>query len=158
MGRVQRACLQTKRSHVNMKPTRSMSSPDVSSEGTVQQKVVVNEVLCFISYQLRLLPLDAVVQLCEKFYKVDIVETAKKQVFQLCADPDCPADRYKSRKGVDKSRQHLKDIADTITRKNRQVDFPTFVAGDLSLLPPITFNDIDVSTLMVKVKTKAKCM
>ena len=134
-----------------MKPTRSMSSPDVSSEGgTVQQKIIVNEVLCFISYQLRLLPLDAVVQLCEKFYKVDIVETAQKQLFQLCADPDCPADRYKSRKGVDNSRQHLKDIADMITRKARQADFPTVVAGDLSLLPPITCNDIDVSTLLTK--------
>ena len=39
-----------------------------------------------------------------------------------------------------------------ITRKARQADFPTFVAGDLSLLPPITFNDIDVSTLLTKME------
>ena len=39
-----------------------------------------------------------------------------------------------------------------ITRKKRQADFPTFVAGDLSLLPSVTFNDIDVSTLLTKME------
>ena len=69
-----------------------MLSPDVSNEGAVQQKVVVNEVLCFISYKLRLLPLDTVVQLCEQFYKVDIVERAKTNNYFNCGDPDCLAD------------------------------------------------------------------
>ena len=79
--------------------------------------MVINELLCFISHKLRILPDSTVIQLSKNFYNTNTIESAKKQIFTLCGRDDVPADRYKTRKGAERNRQYLKDITDMITRK-----------------------------------------
>ena len=54
-----------------------------------------NELLCFVTHKLDVMPPDSIILLCVNFYGDDDIETASKTLFELCANPENRGDRYK---------------------------------------------------------------
>jgi hypothetical protein len=110
---------------------------------------VIDELLCFVTNKLSLLPPETIVQLCVSTYNASEIECSKKLLFQLLSDPDMQTRNVK-RKGEKKNRDNIDDIIRLLQEKGE--DVPKFAAVDLSRLPPITFDSVDVSVLLNSIK------
>ena len=110
---------------------------------------VVNELLAFVLHKLQFMPPDSIGQLCGRFYDDETVEQASKILFELCASSEnrVREDRYRRRQGSHKKAETLKDIMAFIQRRNNELAV-TFVALDLSNLPPVSFDNVDVCVLL----------
>ena len=63
----------------------------------------------------------------------------------------CKADsRIKKRQGPKKSASNVQDVYDLFQAEGTNI--PTFVAGNLNALPPISFDNIDVSVLFTSIE------
>lgn len=95
-----------------------------------------------------MIPPESILQLCKSFYDPKDIRDAKAELFQTINRPDLC--RLVKRQGLNAPVENLKDILKLI---QLCPEIPVcYVAGDLSRLPPITFNDIDVSTLLAKME------
>ena len=113
-------------------------------------KCVVNELLCFLLNKRRYVPNDNIVRLCSNFYTEDAVEKAKDLLYSAWDDPD---HRKKPRKGPKKTPNNITDMLDHLQLMDeKSIAIPTYVALDLSNLPPISFDDIDVCSLLSKME------
>ena len=113
--------------------------------------LVVNELLSFVTFKLNWMPADSIQQLCLNYYDDNAIEQAKARLFELCAQADDRQDRYIKRTGDTKSRRNMEDIIGLATRKSGSMPV-TFVSMDLANLPAVSFNSIDVSSLLVKME------
>ena len=86
---------------------------------------------------------DSIIQLCINLYGDDVIEHSSKSLFELCADPGNRVDRYRRRQGDRKKLESMRDIIDLIQRRGNMLPV-TFVASDLSNLPPVSLDNIDV--------------
>ena len=100
------------------------------------------------------MPPDSIGQLCGRFYDDETVEQASKILFELCASSGnrVREDRYRRRQGSHKKAETLKDIMAFIQRRNNELAV-TFVALDLSNLPPVSFDNVDVCVLLSRMET-----
>lgn len=122
-----------------------------NKQGDGEHEMIVNELLSFVSFKLNWMPPETIVQLCSNFYSDEAVETAKTMLYNLCADASDKQDRHIKRTGPNKKKSNLEDIVGLLARK---CALPvTFVAKNLSNLPAVTFNNIDVSTLLSRMET-----
>ena len=112
---------------------------------------VINELLAFVTHKLQWMPPDSVGQLCGRFYEDETVEQASKVQFELCASSGNREDRYRRRQGCRKKAETLKDIMALIQRRNNEMPV-TFVALDLSNLPPVSFDNVDVCVLLSRME------
>jgi hypothetical protein len=110
-----------------------------SSEG-----VVINELLCFVSNKMDIMPYDTIVKLCMDVYNDEEVEDAKTILFDLCMTE---SGRRITRKGTEKRKHNLHDILNLL-HKSEPNDVPCFAARDLSKLPPIHYNHMDMSVIL----------
>ena len=111
--------------------------------------MIANELLCFVHNKINVLPSDTIVQLCEKHYRCQDIETAKRKLFEVCPTEA----RYVQRKGHKKNTLNLDDIVKRFHELDPDADvIPLFVARDLTNLPPITFDSIDVTVLLTKLE------
>ena len=86
---------------------------------------VIDELLCFVTNKLSLLPPETIVQLCVSTYNASEIECSKKLLFQLLSDPDMQTRNVK-RKGEKR----------TVTISTTSFDFyKKKVRMCLSLLP-----------------------
>ena len=108
-----------------------------------EPEIVVNELLCFITNKMLTLPMQMIVQLCVNFYDDDIL-SAKTQLHEL--RPCENTTRVIRRKGPNRKESSVEDIYKFLDELGENV--PTFVAHDLAALPPITFENIDLCTLL----------
>ena len=74
----------------------------------------------------------------------NVIENSKKRLFDLCADDN--SSRFRRRQGPKKSAVNIDDMLRLLQEKGTHV--PVFVDRDLSRLPPITFDSVDVSSLL----------
>ena len=118
---------------------------DVSNR---QDGVIVDELLCFLVNKIDVLPPQSIADLCLTTYDEGEIEAAKKRLFDLCADEN--SSRFRRRQGPKKSAANLDDMIPLLQEKG--TDVPLFVARDLSRLPPITFDSVDVSSLLHSVR------
>ena len=95
-----------------------------------------------------LLPPDTITQLCVTSFGEEDIVASKKRLFDQCVDVNNT--RFAKRKGPKKNVQNIEDILKLLHEKG--TDIPTYVALDLSKLPPITFDSIDVSTLLSSIR------
>lgn len=116
-----------------------------------QQVVVINEMLCFIVNKRRIMPEDGLIQLCRDFYSDTAVEDAKKTVYAHYADKDESTDRYIKRTGEGKKQKNIRDIMDLLTRKGLKKSV-VFAAVDITNMPCVSFNNIDVSALLLRME------
>ena len=85
-----------------------------------------------------------------KFFDLQI-EIAKRKLFDIVPDGDSEGMRYIKRQGKKKSTQNLNDILKKLHELDD--DLPIFVAQDLSNLPPISIDGINVSVLLRKIES-----
>ena len=111
---------------------------------------VVNELLTFVIHKLQYMPPDSVTQLCVGFYDYQIIERASKLLFELCGSGS-REDRYRRRQGEHKKMATMRDIIALVQRRNNELPV-TFVAHNLSNLPPVTFDSIDVCVLLSRME------
>ena len=98
--------------------------------------------------KLECLPTEAICQLCLGTFSEAEIESSKKQLYGLCAEDI--TSRIIIRKGPKKNAQNMEDIVKTMHQCG--TDIPTFVALNLQALPPVSFNSLDVSTLLHSIK------
>ena len=109
-----------------------------------EPEIFVNELLCFITNKMQTLPMQMIVQLCVNFYDDDVIVSAKTQLHEL--RPCENTTRVIRRKGPNRKESSVEDIYKFLDELGENV--PTFVAHDLAALPPITFENIDLCTLL----------
>jgi hypothetical protein len=123
-------------------------SPAVKIATTPKQAaprdVIVNELLCFACNKLDILPHDTIVKLCGDAFSDPEVEDSKTILFDLCAKAN---NRMIRRKGLDRREKNLHDILNLLHGLEPDV-IPCFAAADLSKLPPIYYNHMDMSVIL----------
>ena len=118
-------------------------APDNVSDNE-DNEVIVDELLCFLSKKIDVLPPQTIADLCATSFEDIEIENSKKRLFELCADEN--SSRFRWRQGPKKSAVNIADMLRLMQEKGS--DEPVFVARDLSRLPPITFDSVDVSSLL----------
>lgn len=107
--------------------------------------LVINELLCFLQCKIDVMDEISLVQICESNFKeVDIV-SAKNIIFEKTSTRT-------TRKGDGKSKRLLQDII-KVLKETEPATLPTFVAKDLNRLPPVTFDYVDVTSLLKEILT-----
>ena len=86
--------------------------------------------------------------MCATSFEDIEIENSKKRLFELCADEN--SSRFRRRQGPTKSAVNIADMLRLMQEKGS--DVPVFVARDLSRLPPITFDGVDVSSLLHSIR------
>ena len=112
------------------------------------QEVIVDELLCFMQNKIDVLPPQTIADLCVTTLDDTAIEKSKKRLFDLCADET--TSRFRRRQGPKKSAVNIDDMIRLLQEKG--TDVPVFVARDLSRLPPITFDSVDVSSLLHSIR------
>ena len=112
------------------------------NRGTSENGLVIDNLLCFAVNKIGSLGSDMIVKLCIDTYTDDEIRLSKNLLFELCSSED-DSTRNISRKGPNKSKENLCDILKLLQEKGS--DIPNFVVKDLHKLPPVSFDNIDVS-------------
>ena len=121
-------------------------------ETCTEKRLVVDELLSFVAYKLNWMAPDTIIQLCSSFYSEEAVDNAKAHLYELCADRADRQDRCIKRSGANKTKNNVEDVVSFMMRKDGSLPV-TFVARILANLPAVTFNSIDVSTLLARMET-----
>jgi hypothetical protein len=115
------------------------------------QGVIVNELLCFVINKLDILPHDTIAKLCGDTFSDPEIEDSKAILFNLCAMEN-DRSRMIKRKGVDKKMKNLNDILNLLHGLEPEL-IPCFAAADLSKLPPISYNHMDMSVILKELES-----
>nr|XP_034839594.1 uncharacterized protein LOC117995713 [Maniola hyperantus] len=106
-------------------------------------QVIVDEFLCFVQNKIDILDELSIIQICATNYTDVEIETGKSTLYSVCTHDL----RNIHRKGDDKKKKCIKDVIKLL----KEVDpksLPNFVARDLSRLPPVSFDYVDVTRLL----------
>ena len=141
-------CKDCKRSRFN--PVTTHNADETNMKTPLSDKILVDELLCFITNKIDFLNADVIIQICVQNYDDAVIEQSKRRLYTSCnAESKC-----KGHRGNGKARKNIEDIIAFLIERNG--DTPTFVAKDLNKLPPITFDDVDLTSLLNSIaKTKA---
>ncbi len=91
--------------------------------------------------------MDHVVNLCSEFYSNESINAAKNTLLHSVKDIK---HRLSDKRGPNKGRDEMRDIA-VVLYSTELRNMPTFVARDLSNLPPLAANDLDVTKVAQEV-------
>ena len=115
-------------------------------------EVINNELLCFVFNKLSLQLTPTISLLCINTYDEKTIEDAKTLLLHHCEINGVLGKfRCVKRTGQDKKAKNMEDImkmAHLLGDKG-----PCFVAADLSKLPPISIDNIDVCNLLTKIES-----
>lgn len=106
---------------------------------------VQSEILCFIGNKTSVLTTESLVDLCASFYKLDEIESARTLLAKYLPN------RLPKHRGSDAEKK-VKTVTDIVkTCLDSNVNLPTFYAVDLTRLPPVGVEHIDLSALLKEV-------
>lgn len=103
-----------------------------STTKSTASDVMVNELLCYLTYKMESLTVDHLVHICVGFYSDNEIMNAKRLLFGVVETDQ----RFISRRGDAKNSENLKDMIKVLLQLNTLM--PNFVARDLNKLPPLT--------------------
>jgi hypothetical protein len=105
---------------------------------------IVNEVLCYIQNKMDTLPTETIVKLGSGFFKYTDIKYAKEILFKTTP---LEGQRLKVYRGENKAKQ---DMSDMIMHFHMVplMDIPVFLAGDISLLPPLSGDSKDSAAIL----------
>ncbi|KAL0869145.1 hypothetical protein ABMA27_007438 [Loxostege sticticalis] len=107
--------------------------------------VVINELLTFVRNVMDYMDEESIHQLCSTSFSIDDIAKAKSLLFESMPNAKkMPLRRKKDKKRMSRD---LDDIINLMKSADPQI-FPIFVARDLHLLPPVTFDHVDVTRLL----------
>ncbi|XP_049884440.1 uncharacterized protein LOC126379667 [Pectinophora gossypiella] len=104
-------------------------------------KLVANELLAFLQCKIQVMDEVSLLQICETNFSEAEIDKAKNIIFEFTGH------RYMNRKGDAKNKRNLQDILRLLHETDPDL-LPSFVAKDLNRLPPITFDHVDVTSLL----------
>ena len=116
-------------------------------------EVVDNELLCFVFNKLSLQLTPTISLLCVNTYDEKTIDDAKVLLHTHCEKNNVLTStkfRYVKRTGQDKKAKDMEDIMKMAHLLGKKA--PCFVAADLSKLPPIRVDNIDVCHLLTKIE------
>ncbi|CAH0720919.1 unnamed protein product, partial [Brenthis ino] len=115
---------------------------------SLSTNIVINELLCFLQNKCDVLDEVSIIRLCATSFKTEDVEKAKTILFDFV-----PTEKGRKimRKRENKIEKDLQDMIKVLKECESEL-FPKFVAYDLSKLPPVTFDHIDVSRFLVDIR------
>ncbi|VVC93968.1 unnamed protein product [Leptidea sinapis] len=105
--------------------------------------VIINEFLTFVQNKIDVLDELSIVHICATNFTDSEVESGKSALYNACGD----GVRNIQRKGEDRKNKNIKDVIKLLKEVDPD-DQPTFVARDLSRLPPVSFDHVDVNRLL----------
>ena len=108
--------------------------------------VVVDNLLCYLSNKVDIIAQDTLVQLCASTYDENEIRQSRDVLYELCQS----ASRMLKRQGPKMKEQTLDDMIKLLHEMGD--DVPKFAAVDLNRLPPISFNNLDLSALLNKME------
>ena len=138
------SALNTTNSYVNLE--LSSSQNDNISEGQLKMKHD-NPLLCYLVHKMDIINQELLVKVASEFYTDLEVETAKELLFRTVST----GVRNIKRKGSEKRTQNIIDMLG-ILHKTKEEDIPMFEVFDLTRLPSLDLNFIDVTTLSQDIK------
>ena len=111
---------------------------------------IIDEMLCFILNKFSYIDPRTLEMLCDQKYSDKEVETSKELLFGILNDPADPTKHKKRRSNKETDSKKVKNLGDifALLQEKGTSTLPVFVAQDLSRLPPITFDHIDVTSLL----------
>lgn len=136
---------------VGAKNNRSSASGGVATAGKstdstiMNGDIITNELLCFVSNKLEVMPYDTIVKVCTDFYPEQAVTSAKNTLYEVLGDST--GKRCVTRKGNNKKNSELQDILNVLI-EIKICDMPVFVTRDLGNLPPLSFDHFDITKVM----------
>ncbi|XP_057695242.1 zinc finger protein 184-like [Corythoichthys intestinalis] len=114
---------------------------------TIDGKIIVeDELLHFLAMKIRTLSQDEIVILATNCFDSDWIEASKKTLFELCPTTQ----QNVSHKGAQKDVNNIKSCLKVLNECGDNV--PRFVSHYLDELPPVTFANLDVCTILRKVE------
>ena len=117
----------------------------------LMEQVIVNELLCFVTNKIDSLPFESITQLCMGSFEDMEIEQAKATLFSSCKEET----KMRKRHGANKTKNNLVDILQFV--KDRGENLPIFTARNLSKLPPISADNVEISMLLNSISsTKAE--
>ena len=120
-------------------PSDLPSTPPSTSTSYIQ-----NELLCFLQNKLNGgMPVDTVHKLIVDFYKDDDIAEAKDLLFASAVTNV----RYRRKIGPHRSKQNVTDMINVILELQPNSS-PVFTASDLSNIPPVSMNNVDILKLL----------
>ncbi|XP_077977458.1 uncharacterized protein LOC144433018 [Glandiceps talaboti] len=143
---------------INGTNATSLKSPTGGSVSTLNPVIIVNELLCFLTNKMDVMPHDILLKVCADFYDDSQIENAKKELFDLCSEST--TSRFKRRQGQNKKTNNIHDMLILLHEVDPNV-IPTFTAYNLGNLPPLTQNHVDISVIIQQlssIKTEIACL
>ncbi|PZC81759.1 hypothetical protein B5X24_HaOG212203 [Helicoverpa armigera] len=107
--------------------------------------VVIDELLCYIKNKISIIDEESLIKICADKFDSDDIKKSKALLFESMSGP--AEQRKPGRKGQGKEVRNLRDII-SVFKTAEPDDMPIFVAKNLELLPPITFDHLDVTEFM----------
>ena len=130
-------------------PRRPRSEPLIYE--TVDGKIIVeDEFLNFLAIKIRTMTQDKLVLMATNNFDSDWIESSKKVLFELCPNTK---QRYIVFKGNQKDVNNIKSCLKVLNECGENI--PQFVSHYLDELPPVTFNNMDVSNLLGKMERRS---
>jgi hypothetical protein len=109
----------------------------------VIEKICVNELLCFLTRKCNLICVDKLVAICANYFTWD--EISKARAVLVSDKEGVLGQRLPKRKGPDKEKNTVSDVLKVIL--DPEISLPTFVALNIERLPPVSLEDVDMSSV-----------
>lgn len=103
--------------------------------------LVLNEVLCYVMNRINVIDEITLIRICVTNFSENEILVAKAKLREFVETP------IVTRKGDGKASKNVQDII-KILKESATNKMPIFVAKDLHKIPPITFDDLDVSRIL----------
>lgn len=129
-----------------------MTPPTLSD---ANPSIIINELLCFLYNKMDIVVHDTLVKLTCDFYESSEIEETKKLLYTEIDAVTAIGQRLIYRKGPNKDVNNVDDILTVLHRCNSE-DLPSFVACNLSRLPPVDINSIDMSIMLSEFQSMRK--
>ena len=130
-------------------------TPAMTSSQPVQ-RIIVNELLCYVNANYMKMTMNQLKTILFSFYKEDELYQAKELlVTNVESVDDKLLPRYPKRKGENRVRGTIDDITEIISIIDEQKlmdNLPKFAAVDLTRIPTVRIEDVDVYNMARKLE------
>ena len=131
----------------NQRPyLQSRTKPTIYNT-TDGQVIVEDEFLNFLAVKIKTMAQEEIILSATSTFGSEWIEASKKVLFELCPDTK---QRQVTYKGAQKDVNNVKACLRVLNECG--VNIPRFVSHNLDDLPPVTFNNLDVSSLLGKLE------
>lgn len=125
---------------------RSREKPTIYT--TIDGQVIVeDEFLNFLAVKIKTMTQDEIVLIASSTFDTEWIESSKNTLFELCPNTKL---RCVQHKGTQKDANNIKSCLKLLNECGDKT--PRFVSHYLDELPPVTFNSLDVSSLLAKME------